>query len=130
LPGIPNEFLFQRLFKAATDKLVDSEGNRLVTLVHNGLRHSFCSYRLAITKSAAQVSLEAGNSPKMLFQNYRELVTEEAANEYFGILPHNKRNKAKKSSAADRKGKTSTKNLGRGRSATRAKGVKKLAPTK
>ena len=130
LPGIPNEFRFQRLFKAATDKLVDSEGNRLVTLVHNGLRHSFCSYRLAITKSAAQVSLEAGNSPKMLFQNYRELVTEEAANEYFGILPHNKRNKAKKSSAADRKGKTSTKNLGRGRSATRAKGVKKLAPTK
>ena len=130
LPGIPNEFRFQRLFKSASEKLVDSEGNRLVHLVHNGLRHSFCSYRLAITKSAAQVSLEAGNSPKMLFQNYRELVTEEAANEYFGILPHKKRNKAKKGSAADRKGKTSPKNLRRGGPSTRSKSVKKLTPAK
>jgi integrase len=30
---------------------------------HNALRHSFCSYRLADVKSAAQVALEAGNSP-------------------------------------------------------------------
>ena len=67
-----------------------------MTLVHNGLRHSFCSYRLAITKSAAQVSLEAGNSPKMLFENYRELVTEKAAKEYFGILPEKKGTKGSK----------------------------------
>ena len=99
LPGIPNEFRFQRLFKAASEKVFDSEGNRLVHLVHNGLRHSFCSYRLAITKSAAQVSLEAGNSPKMLFQNYRELVTEEAAKEYFGILPEEKGIKGSKAKA-------------------------------
>ena len=56
-------------------------------MVHNGLRHSFCSYRLAVTKSAVQVALEAGNSPKMLFENYRELVTEKDALAYFGILP-------------------------------------------
>lgn len=54
---------------------------------HNALRHSFCSYRLADVKSAAQVSLEAGNSPRMIFQHYRELVTEKAAKAWFGITP-------------------------------------------
>jgi integrase len=97
LPGIRDEFHFTKLFKDATSKLLDAQGERLVTLVHNGLRHSFCSYRLAVTKSAAQVSLEAGNSPKMLFENYRELVTEKAAKEYFGILPEIKGDKGSKS---------------------------------
>jgi integrase len=97
LPGIRDEFHFTKLFKDATSKLVDARGEPLLTLVHNGLRHSFCSYRLAITKSAAQVSLEAGNSPKMLFENYRELVTEKAAQEYFGIVPEIKGNKGSKS---------------------------------
>ena len=97
LPGIRDEFHFTKLFKDAISKLVDARGEPLLTLVHNGLRHSFCSYRLAITKSAAQVSLEAGNSPKMLFENYRELVTEKAAQEYFGIVPEIKGNKGSKS---------------------------------
>jgi hypothetical protein len=53
----------------------------------NALRHSFCSYRLAEVKNAAQVSLEAGNSPQMIFQHYRELVTEQEAGAWFGITP-------------------------------------------
>lgn len=99
LPGIRDEFHFTKLFKDATSKLIDAKGEPLVTLVHNGLRHSFCSYRLAVTKSAAQVSLEAGNSPKMLFENYRELVTEKAAKDYFGILPEEKGIKGSKAKA-------------------------------
>jgi len=55
--------------------------------VHNGFRHSFASYRLAQTQSAAQVALEMGNSPRKLFENYRELVTPEDAEEWFDILP-------------------------------------------
>ncbi len=54
---------------------------------HNALRHSFCSYRLAEVKSAAQVSLEAGNSPQMVFRHYRELVTEKEAQAWFAITP-------------------------------------------
>jgi hypothetical protein len=54
---------------------------------HNALRHSFCSYRLAEVKNAAQVSLEAGNSPQMIFHHYRELVTEKEAGAWFGITP-------------------------------------------
>jgi len=42
----------------------------------NGLRHSFISYRLANIKNVHQVSLEAGNSPQMVFAHYRQLVTE------------------------------------------------------
>jgi integrase len=49
----------------------------------NALRHSFASYRLAEVKDAARVALEMGNSPTMLFRNYRELVTEQQAQEWF-----------------------------------------------
>jgi integrase len=76
--------------------------------VHNGFRHSFASYRLAQTQNAAQVSLEMGNSPRKLFENYRELVTPEDAEEWFGILP-TIRGKAGKSGAAGSGKKTSAK---------------------
>ena len=53
----------------------------------NVLRHSYITYRIAKVKSADQVSLEAGNSPSVIFKNYRELTTEEEADKWFGILP-------------------------------------------
>jgi integrase len=53
----------------------------------NALRHSFCSYRLAEVQSAAQVALEAGNSPAMVFRHYRELVKPEAAKTWFAVAP-------------------------------------------
>ncbi len=58
----------------------------------NGLRHSYGSYRLAQIKNAAQVSLEMGNSPRMVFQHYREVVTERQANQWFAILPQRPQN--------------------------------------
>lgn len=56
---------------------------------HNGLRHSFCSYRLATIKNTAQVALEAGNSPQMIFQHYRQVVTESEAGKWFSVVPTN-----------------------------------------
>lgn len=53
----------------------------------NGLRHSYISYRLAILNDTARVALEAGNSPQVIFGHYRELVTPEAANAWFGVNP-------------------------------------------
>ena len=38
-------------------------------------------------KSAEQVALEAGNSPSIIFKHYRELVTEDVAEQWFSILP-------------------------------------------
>jgi integrase len=87
LPDIRDEAQFWRLLRAGKSALNDENGKPRVNLVHNGLRHSYCSYRLAVAKSAAQVALEAGNSPKMLFEHYRELVTEAEGNEWFSLTP-------------------------------------------
>lgn len=54
---------------------------------HNALRHSFISYRLAEIQDTAQVALEAGNSPAMIFAHYRELVTPEDAAAWFAVTP-------------------------------------------
>ena len=58
-----------------------------IASVHNGLRHSFCTYRLADIQSAAQVALEAGNSPTMLFRHYRALATTEEGKAWFNVMP-------------------------------------------
>ncbi len=54
---------------------------------HNGLRHSFISYRVADIQNVPQVALEAGNSVQMIHRHYRELVTQEQAKQWFNILP-------------------------------------------
>ena len=59
---------------------------------HNALRHSFISYRVAETQNIAQVSLEAGNSPKMINKHYRELVTPDEAKVWFSISPATRTN--------------------------------------
>jgi integrase len=54
----------------------------------NGLRHSFASYRLAVTHDAPRVASELGHtSPHMLYSTYRELVLPEEAQRYWQILP-------------------------------------------
>ena len=53
----------------------------------NALRHSFISYRVAEIQNVAQVALEAGNSPKIIFSNYRELVKAADAKKWFAIMP-------------------------------------------
>ncbi|HVV01392.1 MAG TPA: site-specific integrase [Verrucomicrobiae bacterium] len=55
---------------------------------HNATRHSFVSYHLAQFQNAGKTALEAGHSEQMLFAHYRELVTPEAAAEYWGIMPN------------------------------------------
>jgi len=54
---------------------------------HNALQHSFISYRVAKIKNVNEVAMEAGNSPDMIFKHYRELVTEKAADAWFGVTP-------------------------------------------
>jgi hypothetical protein len=59
-----------------------------VTWPHNVTRHSFVSYHLAKFENAGKTALEAGHTEQMLFSNYRELVTTEAAEEFWAIYPH------------------------------------------
>jgi integrase len=55
---------------------------------NNGLRHSFASYHLAKHRNAPQLALEMGHTtPRMIFDNYREVVTPEEAGRYWSIRP-------------------------------------------
>lgn len=53
----------------------------------NVTRHSWVSYHIALGKNAAATAFEAGHSEAMLFSTYREVVTSEAAKDYFSIVP-------------------------------------------
>ena len=53
----------------------------------NGLRHSFISFRVAALKDVPAVALESGNSPAVIFQNYRALATEAEGQAWFAVRP-------------------------------------------
>jgi integrase len=54
----------------------------------DGMRHSFCSYHLAMHQSPDKTAHEMGHrSTQMLYQHYRELVRPDQAKEFWGILP-------------------------------------------
>jgi integrase len=58
-----------------------------VTWKRNGFRHSYISYRVATLKDVPAVALECGNSPQVIFSNYRALATDAEAKAWFSILP-------------------------------------------
>lgn len=53
----------------------------------NGLRHSFGSYRLALTQNENQVAMEMGNSPQVIFAHYRRVVNKLSATGWFDVPP-------------------------------------------
>ena len=54
---------------------------------HNGLRHSYGSYRLAVLKDPAQLSYEMGNTTRMVFKHYRRVVEETQGVRWFSLSP-------------------------------------------
>lgn len=50
------------------------------------LRHSFCSYRLAVTQNINQVAEEAGNSPPIIRKSYRKPVLPEEGRAWWQML--------------------------------------------
>ncbi len=75
------------LRKAAEKAGKDPEKVKPVKGEKNALRHSFISYRVAEIQNVAQVGLEAGNSPQVVFSNCRELVRPADAKVWFSIVP-------------------------------------------
>jgi integrase len=69
----------------AADRTIAQAKSRGIDWPNNALRHSYATYRLAQCQDAARVALEMGNSPQMLFSNYRELADERDATAYFSI---------------------------------------------
>jgi integrase len=60
---------------------------KLTPWPRNVLRHSFGSYHLAWHKNEALTAAEMGNSPAVIFQYYRALVTPEAAEKFWKLIP-------------------------------------------
>lgn len=54
---------------------------------HDALRHSYASYRLALTQDMAALALELGNSPDMIFRHYLDLKHDDEAKAWFAIRP-------------------------------------------
>ena len=80
-----------KVWKNTHDAFYDAEQNTAkvsgVKWKKDALRHSYTSYRLAQTQNVAQVALECGNSPQMIFKHYRELVKPADAQRWFDVKP-------------------------------------------
>lgn len=60
----------------------------LKCLPHNAVRHSYCSYLLALNDDAPKVAASMGHSTSyLIYQNYRALVRKSDAVAYFAIVP-------------------------------------------
>ena len=66
----------------------------------NALRHSFCSYHIALHRNSELTAEVAGNSPAMLRKHYKALVSTVAAEQWFNITPDVVRQFAKKKGIA------------------------------
>lgn len=53
----------------------------------DALRHSFASYRLAMTNDIQALALEMGNSPSMIHRHYLSLKHEDEAIQWFALRP-------------------------------------------
>ncbi len=55
----------------------------------NAPRHSYGSYRMEITQNENLVALEMGNTPDVIIEHYREVVSKKAALAWFGVTEAN-----------------------------------------
>ena len=67
--------------------LADAFATAKVERLHNGLRDSFISYRVAATMNLPQVAYEAGNSVEMIRSKYLEARTKKEAKAWFAVRP-------------------------------------------
>jgi integrase len=73
----------QALFQA-----FDRHGKRQgINVGANKFRNSYISYRVAVAQDIAKVSLESGNSPRVIQREYLELATEAEGKRWFAVFP-------------------------------------------
>lgn len=68
----------------AIDRIRDIGRTNGFELPENCFRHTYISARVAATGDVNHTSLEAGNSTRIIFRHYRELMTKEEGLEWFG----------------------------------------------
>jgi integrase len=79
------------VWQAAHDKFYEAQQDTAQTAglkwKSNALRHSYASYRFALTNDAGRVAGECGNSAAVIHRHYRELVIKSDAEKWFNIQP-------------------------------------------
>jgi len=75
-----HEITFQEHFRDLCDRAK-------VKRKSNGLRHGFCSYHFALYSNAGLTAAQAGNSPAMIYSNYKGLATKAEAEKWFAVSP-------------------------------------------
>jgi len=86
-PVNPCEEAATNVGNALGDRIERAGVRAKVNWKRNGFRHSYISYRVAVLKDVPAVALECGNSPQVIFSNYRALATDAEAKEWFSISP-------------------------------------------
>ena len=74
----------QNAWHRSLEAIAESAG---LTLPPNVLRHSFGSYHFAQHRNENLTAAEMGNSPAMIFQHYRTIVTPAAAARFWSLVP-------------------------------------------
>lgn len=77
-------FAHEKGLARAMTKAVRDAG---VEPVHNGLRHTFCSARVAVTNDVKQTSREAGNGPEIILKHYVKVLTKAKGSAWFNVRP-------------------------------------------
>lgn len=72
---------------ALGDRFERAAARAKVAWKRNGFRHSYISYRVAVLKDVPAVALECGNSPQVIFSNYRALATGKEGKAWFAVRP-------------------------------------------
>ncbi len=84
-------YIAQQTTAAATEVPADVENSipakPPVKWKQNALRHSYASYRFALTNDAGRVAGECGNSAAVIHRHYRELVKLADAERWFAVKP-------------------------------------------
>jgi integrase len=76
--------------QADADKGIKAQ--KAVAWKANALRHSYASYRFALTNDAGRVAGELGNSAAVVHKHYRELVKPADAQRWFAVKPESPAN--------------------------------------
>lgn len=69
------------------DESKGAKGQKPIEWKGNALRHSYASYRFALTGDAGRVAGELGNSAAVVHRHYRELVKPADAERWFAVKP-------------------------------------------
>lgn len=85
--GQPDALIFAEHPGTFPRRITEAAERAGVRRIANGARHSFITFRVALTGDVARTALEAGNSPSVIFGHYRGLATLEQAKRYFEITP-------------------------------------------